>query len=132
MMRIEVEAKVGAAKGQHSKDRAAHFSRFRARSGHPDGHGLPAGSQGPQGRLCAVLHLGASPVRAGADRGRSGSLHQRRLDAEDRAPGSRHGHREHLRIEYAEDWASERNCIREDKVLGSLDRLHELTAQAAN
>ena len=35
-------------------------------------------------------------------------------------------------IEYAEDWASERSYIREDKVLGSLDRLHELTAQAAN
>ena len=34
--------------------------------------------------------------------------------------------------EYAEDWASERSYIREDKVLGSLDRLHELTAQAAN
>ncbi|MGA2363158.1 MAG: IS256 family transposase [Candidatus Aminicenantales bacterium] len=31
MMRIEVEAKVGAAKGQHSKDRATHFSGFRAR-----------------------------------------------------------------------------------------------------
>jgi hypothetical protein len=35
-------------------------------------------------------------------------------------------------IEYAEDWASERTHIREDKVLGSLNRLHELTAQAAN
>jgi putative transposase len=35
-------------------------------------------------------------------------------------------------IEYAEDWASERSYIREDKVLGSLDRLHELMAQAAN
>ena len=35
-------------------------------------------------------------------------------------------------IEYSEDWASERSYIREDKVLGSLERLHELTAQAAN
>jgi len=35
-------------------------------------------------------------------------------------------------IEYAEDWANERSYIREDKVLGSLDRLHELTTQAAN
>jgi transposase-like protein len=35
-------------------------------------------------------------------------------------------------IEYAEDWANERSYIREDKALGSLDRLHELTAQAAN
>jgi putative transposase len=35
-------------------------------------------------------------------------------------------------IEYSEDWASERSYIREDKALGSLDRLHELTAQAAN
>ena len=35
-------------------------------------------------------------------------------------------------IEYAEDWASERSYIREEKVLGSLERLHELTAQAAN
>ena len=35
-------------------------------------------------------------------------------------------------IEYAEDWANERSYIREHKVLGSLDRLHELTAQAAN
>jgi len=35
-------------------------------------------------------------------------------------------------VEYSEDWASERSYIREDKALGSLDRLHELTAQAAN
>ena len=35
-------------------------------------------------------------------------------------------------IEYAEDWASERSYIREDKALGSLDRLHELTAQTAS
>jgi putative transposase len=35
-------------------------------------------------------------------------------------------------VEYAEDWASERSYIREDKVLGSLDRLHELPAQTAN
>jgi putative transposase len=35
-------------------------------------------------------------------------------------------------IEYAEDWANERSYIREDKALWSLDRLHELTAQAAN
>ncbi len=31
MMRIEVEAKVGAAKGQHTKDRTTHFSGGRAR-----------------------------------------------------------------------------------------------------
>ena len=35
-------------------------------------------------------------------------------------------------VEYSEDWTSERSYIREDKVLGSLDRLHELMAQAAN
>jgi putative transposase len=35
-------------------------------------------------------------------------------------------------IEYAEDWASERSYIRDDKALWSLDRLHELTDQAAN
>jgi len=35
-------------------------------------------------------------------------------------------------IEYAEDWENERSYIREDKVLGSLDRLYELTAQEAN
>ena len=35
-------------------------------------------------------------------------------------------------VEYSEDWANERSYIREDKVLGSLDRLHELTAQTAN
>ena len=35
-------------------------------------------------------------------------------------------------IEYSEDWENERSYIREDKVLGSLDRLHELVAQAAN
>ena len=35
-------------------------------------------------------------------------------------------------MEYAEDWETERSYIREDKALGSLDRLHELTAQAAN
>lgn len=32
-------------------------------------------------------------------------------------------------LEYTEDWVSERSYIREDKVLGSLERLHELTAQ---
>ena len=31
MMRIEVEAKAGAAKGKHSKDRTTHFSGGRAR-----------------------------------------------------------------------------------------------------
>jgi hypothetical protein len=35
-------------------------------------------------------------------------------------------------VEYSEDRASERSYIREDKVLESLDRLHELMAQAAN
>jgi putative transposase len=35
-------------------------------------------------------------------------------------------------VEYAEDWVNERSYIREDKILGSLDRLHELVAQAAN
>jgi hypothetical protein len=35
-------------------------------------------------------------------------------------------------IEYSEDWENERSYIREDKVLGSLDRLHELMAQAVN
>ena len=35
-------------------------------------------------------------------------------------------------FEYSEDWGSKRNYIREDKVLGSLDRLHELMSQAAN
>jgi transposase-like protein len=34
-------------------------------------------------------------------------------------------------IEYSEDWETERSYIREDKALGSLDRLHELMAQAA-
>ena len=32
-------------------------------------------------------------------------------------------------LEYTEDWVSERSYIREDKVLGPLERLHELTAQ---
>jgi transposase-like protein len=35
-------------------------------------------------------------------------------------------------VEYSEDWAGERSYIREDKVIGSLDRLHEMVAQAAN
>lgn len=35
-------------------------------------------------------------------------------------------------VEYSEDWASERSYIREDNVLGSLDRLHELVAHTAN
>ena len=35
-------------------------------------------------------------------------------------------------IEHSEDWENERSYIREDKVLGSLDRLHDLMAQAAN
>jgi transposase-like protein len=35
-------------------------------------------------------------------------------------------------IEYSEDWENERSYIRQDKAQGSLDRLHELMAQAAN
>jgi putative transposase len=35
-------------------------------------------------------------------------------------------------VEYTEDWDNERSYIQEDKVLGSLDRLHELMARAAN
>jgi len=35
-------------------------------------------------------------------------------------------------VEYSEDWGSEPSYTREDKILGSLDRLHELMAQAAN
>jgi putative transposase len=35
-------------------------------------------------------------------------------------------------VEYSEDWINERSYIREDKVLGSLDRLHEVMAQTAN
>jgi len=35
-------------------------------------------------------------------------------------------------IEYSEDWETERSYIREDKALGSLDKLHELMAQEAN
>ncbi len=34
-------------------------------------------------------------------------------------------------IEYAEDWENERSYIREDEVLVSLDRLHELMAHTA-
>jgi transposase-like protein len=35
-------------------------------------------------------------------------------------------------VEYSEDWGSERSYIPEDKILGSLDRLHELMSQTAN
>lgn len=35
-------------------------------------------------------------------------------------------------IEYSEDWGTERSYVLEDKLSGALDRLHELTAQAAN
>jgi len=35
-------------------------------------------------------------------------------------------------IEHREDWENGRSYIREDKAQGSLDRLHELMAQAAN
>jgi hypothetical protein len=35
-------------------------------------------------------------------------------------------------IEHSEDWANERSYIREEKAQGSLDKLHELMAQAAN
>jgi putative transposase len=35
-------------------------------------------------------------------------------------------------VAFSEDWVSERSYIREDKVLGSIDRLHELMAQTAN
>ena len=34
-------------------------------------------------------------------------------------------------IEYAEDWSSERSYIREDKIIGSLEKFHELTSQIA-
>ena len=35
-------------------------------------------------------------------------------------------------VEYSEDWGTERSYVREDKLNGALDRLHELTVQAAN
>ncbi len=35
-------------------------------------------------------------------------------------------------IEYSEDWGIERSYVREEKLTGALDRLHELTAQAAD
>jgi len=34
-------------------------------------------------------------------------------------------------VEYAEDWNSERSYIHEDKIIGSLDKFHELTTQMA-
>jgi len=34
LMRVEVEAKVGAPKGKHSKDRKSHYSRYRVRRLH--------------------------------------------------------------------------------------------------
>jgi hypothetical protein len=34
-------------------------------------------------------------------------------------------------LEYTEDWVSQRSYIREDKVLGSMDRLHELMVLTA-
>jgi len=44
---------------------------------------------------------------------------------------------DHERLEFSEpwhyqDWETERNYIREDKALGSLDKLHELLAQEPN
>jgi hypothetical protein len=35
-------------------------------------------------------------------------------------------------VKCSEDWGSERSYIREDKILRSLDRLHELMAHTAN
>jgi transposase-like protein len=35
-------------------------------------------------------------------------------------------------MEYSEDWGSERSYVREDKLNGALDRLHELMVQTAN
>ena len=35
-------------------------------------------------------------------------------------------------VEHSEDWGTERSYIREDKILGSLERVHELMTQAAN
>ena len=35
-------------------------------------------------------------------------------------------------LEYSEDRETDRSYIREDKALGSLDKLHELMAQGAN
>ncbi len=103
MMRIEAEAKVGAAKGKHAKERTNVLLRGAGpEGGYPDGDGLSSRAQGPQGRLCAVLHLGATAVRAGADRGRSRGLHQRGLDPEDRAAGPGDGHRKHLRRQVSE------------------------------
>ena len=66
-------------------------------SRYPSGDGLSSRAQGPEGRICPVLHLGETAVRTGAHRGRSGGLHQRGFDPEDRAVGPGHGHREHLR-----------------------------------
>jgi len=32
-------------------------------------------------------------------------------------------------VEYTEDWSGERSYIREDKIIKSLEKLHELTSQ---
>jgi len=34
-------------------------------------------------------------------------------------------------VEYTEDWSGERSYIREDKIIGSLEKFHELTSQIA-
>lgn len=116
MMRIEAEAKVGAAKGKHSSERATYFSGARARR--------------VDTRMGTVYLL--------VPKVRKGGCVPCFVSGRSRVVGVFPSVESYVRlticylIEYSEDWANERSYIREDKALWSSDRLHELTAQAAN
>ena len=94
LMRVEAEARVGAEKAKHSKERVTHFSGYRVRKLYS---------------RVGTLYLMVSKVRKGgyipfflADRKGGlnepgpGGLYQRGLDAEDRAFGQGSRDREPL------------------------------------
>jgi hypothetical protein len=91
MMQIEAEAKVGSKKGKHSKDRTTYSWGQDSADGHAGGDRLSLCAEPAEGWLHSLLRDRDETVRAGTGQLEPGSLHQRRLDPEDRAVGSDSG-----------------------------------------
>jgi hypothetical protein len=88
MMLIEAENKVGAEKGQHSKERKTYFSGGPGEAdGHAPGDDLSVHPEAPEGRIFALFRDLEETLRDGFGGAGPGSLHQRGLDASDRAAG---------------------------------------------
>jgi hypothetical protein len=97
LMKIEAEAKVGAPKGKHSKERKTYFSGPQgAEAGHSSRDDISIGAEGKKRWLCAVFCDGEEAVRGGVIESGSGSFCEWGLNQEDRAAGQELRDRGHL------------------------------------